>query len=89
MTSIYDTVFIIFIICIISPSYKHFMRDISSSRILYSSRNTCLEDYGGALTAYSWQDLSFLLADKVAEKLAQPFLPSGSVITSEQSERSY
>ena len=35
-----------------------------------------LGDYGGTLTAYSWQDLSPSSADKVAdmtEKLAQPF----------------
>jgi len=36
-------------------------------------------DYGGALTAYSWQDLSSSLAEKVAdmaEKLALLFTQS-------------
>ena len=39
----------------------------------------CLEDYEGALTAYSWQDFSSSLAEKMAhidEKLAQPFTQS-------------
>ena len=38
-----------------------------------------LEGYGDALTAYSWQDLSSSMAEKVvemAEKLAQPFRQS-------------
>jgi len=38
-----------------------------------------LQDYGGALTAYSWQDFASSLAEKVAdmaEKLDQPFTQS-------------
>ena len=37
------------------------------------------EDFGGALMAYSWQNLSSSLAEKVAdmtEKVAQPFTQS-------------
>ena len=43
---------------------------------LYASEYGILEDYGGALNGYSWQDLSSSLAEKVAdtaEKLVQPF----------------
>ena len=38
-----------------------------------------LEDYGGAITAYSWKHFPSLLAEKLAEmaeKRAQPFTQS-------------